>query len=255
VAVIAITGKGGVGKTTVAALLVRWLVSEGRGPVLAVDADSNANFNELLGVTFLSTVGGIREEARALVKIDPGMSKQDFLGMKIRQALVEQDGYDLLVMGRPEGPGCYCYANNVLRDSINQLASGYRNLVIDCEAGMEHLSRRTLLDIDYLITVSDPSVRGLHTAGRISELLEELRTRVRHRCLAINKIGAAEQPLTARQQEAVAGSGFRDIFFLPFDPAVAAMDSTGGSVDGIGTDSPVRKGVAAMMRKIIIEGK
>ncbi len=177
---IAIAGKGGTGKTTVAALIIRWL-SENKGrPILAVDADSNVNLNDLLGVPLKETIGNIREEMKDKDRraCPGGMTKQQFLEYKIQSSLVETRPFDLMAMGRPEGPGCYCYANNLLRDILQTLAANYAYVVIDNEAGMEHLSRRTRQTIDYLLIVSDPSTRGIATAGRISRLLSELDTRV-----------------------------------------------------------------------------
>ena len=143
---LAITGKGGVGKTTLAALAVRWLVERGSGPVLAVDADPNTNLDVLLGVRVATAVGSVREEVRQLAQTQPtstgGMGKQQLLEMKIQESLIESEKFDLLAMGRPEGPGCYCYANNVLGDAIRRLADDYPAMVIDNEAGLENLSRR-----------------------------------------------------------------------------------------------------------------
>ena len=162
---IAVTGKGGVGKTTISSLIIQWLVAAGETPVLAVDADSNANLHEALGIAYEATVGGIREDARKIARELAGIAKQEFLDLRVQEALVEQTGYDLIVMGRPEGPGCYCFANNVLRDVIQRLAGNYAHIVIDNEAGLEHLSRRTVLSVDFLFIVSDCSVRGVRTAG------------------------------------------------------------------------------------------
>src|SRR5512135_2138233 len=136
--ILAMTGKGGVGKTTLSALMLSWLTEHNGSPVLAVDADSNANLKEAASLK--------------------GVSKQEFLDLRVQEALVEQRGYDLIVMGRPEGQGCYCFANNVLRDVLDKLARNYKNIVIDSEAGLEHISRRTLLSVDYLLIVSDCTV-------------------------------------------------------------------------------------------------
>ena len=143
--ILAMTGKGGVGKTTLSALTLAWIAKNGGSPVLAVDADSNANLNEALGIPFNATVGGIRESARKEAQTLKGVSKQEFLDLRVQEALVENKGYDLIVMGRPEGQGCYCFANNVLRDVLDKLARNYKNIVIDSEAGLEHISRRTLV--------------------------------------------------------------------------------------------------------------
>jgi CO dehydrogenase maturation factor len=250
---IAFTGKGGVGKTTIAALALQWLVAHGRTPVLAIDADSNANLHELLGIAFPATVGGIREEARSAVKGNPALSKQEHLSMQVQKALVEQKGFDFLVMGRPEGPGCYCYANNALRDSIAQLSSSYPHLVIDCEAGLEHISRRTLLSVDWLITVSDQSLRGLHTAVRIDKLLEEMKTRGAHRVLLINRASRNRALVTPEQSAALEDGDFEWIMALPEDPAVSAMDAQGGTIHTVPEGSVIRKSMDGFMERLILE--
>jgi CO dehydrogenase maturation factor len=250
---LAFTGKGGVGKTTIAALALQWLIAHGRSPVLAIDADSNANLYELLGIPFPATVGGIREEARSIVKGDPALSKQEHLSMQIQKALVEQKGFDFLVMGRPEGPGCYCYANNALRDSIAELSSSYPYLVIDCEAGLEHISRRTLLSIDWLITVSDQSLRGLRTAVRIDRLLEEMKTRVSHRVLLVNRASREKAIISSEQSAALADSDFEWLMALPEDPEVASMDAKGGTIHDVSEGSLIRKAVDGLMERVINE--
>jgi CO dehydrogenase maturation factor len=247
---IAITGKGGTGKTTIAALMLRWLVANKKTPVLAVDADSNANFNEVLGVSYSATVGGVREDARAKAGAMGGMAKQQFLEAQINQALVESEGFDLVVMGRPEGPGCYCYANNVLRDVLARISRNYPSIVVDCEAGLEHLSRRTLLEVDWLITVSDPSIRGLKTARRVADVVEEMKTRVRRKALIVNRLADVKAELTGAQKLAVAESGFDRVFLLPYDEAVKTMDENGGSMKDIGEETRVYKGVVDVMAKL-----
>jgi CO dehydrogenase maturation factor len=250
---IAFTGKGGVGKTTIASIALQWLIAHGRTPVLAIDADSNANLHELIGVSFSATVGGIREQARSIIKGDPALSKQEHLSMQIQKALVEQKEFDFLVMGRPEGPGCYCYANNALRDSIAKLSSAYPYLVVDCEAGLEHISRRTLLSIDWLITVSDQSLRGLRTAMRIDALLEEMKTRVTHRVLLVNRASREKAVITPEQSAALADSDFEWIMALPEDPAVAAMDAKGGTIHAVPEGSLIRKAMDGLMERLINE--
>jgi len=176
---LAITGKGGVGKTTLAALAVRWLTEHGHEPVLAVDADPNICLDALLGVHIHSAVGSVREEVRQIAQARPtstgGMGKQQLLEMRIQESLIEADRFDLIAMGRPEGPGCYCYANNVLGAAIRRLAKAYKTVVIDNEAGLENLSRRIVQQVDYLLFVADPSARGLTTARRLYELAVEMR--------------------------------------------------------------------------------
>ncbi len=235
---IAVTGKGGVGKTTISALLIQRLVARGETPVLAVDADSNANLGEALGVTFAATVGGIREDARKEANMLTGVAKQEFLDLRVQEALAEQDGYDMIVMGRPEGPGCYCFANNVLRDVIQRLAGNYRHVLVDSEAGLEHVSRRTLLKIDLLLIVSDCTVRGVRTAGRIAQLADEMGTPVATRGLLVNRVpdGVLPDGVAA----AVAETGLTLLAAIPLDAHVAALDAGGIAVGDIPTDAPAR---------------
>jgi CO dehydrogenase maturation factor len=245
---LAVTGKGGVGKTTLAALAIQWLVARGQTPVLAVDADSNANLYELLGITYQATVGGIRESAREEAKRLFGIAKQEFLDLRVHEALVEQAGYDLIVMGRPEGQGCYCFANNVLRDVIQRLAGNYRYVVVDSEAGLEHISRRTLLTLDVLCIVSDCSVRGVHTARRIAALREEMGTPVKQQGLIVNR--APEGVLPVRIGQEVEAAGLPLLAVIPEDPQVAAMDAGGRTAGDIPEDSPVRVAFDALMEKL-----
>jgi CO dehydrogenase maturation factor len=236
---IAMTGKGGVGKTTLSALAVQWLVERGRAPVLAVDADSNANLHEMLGVRYNATVGGIRESARRQIETLKGISKQEFLDLQVQEALVEEAGYDLIVMGRPEGQGCYCFANNVLREVLRKLSDGYRHIVIDSEAGLEHVSRRTLLTVDYLFLVSDCTLRGVRTAQRISALADEVELPAKARGLIINRVPDGVLP-PAVEAEALA-CGVPLVAAIPLDPYIAATDAAGNGVCGIPPLAPSRR--------------
>jgi len=242
---LAMTGKGGVGKTTLAALTIEWLVARGEAPVLAVDADSNANLHEALGVSYAATVGGIRESARREVPGLKGMAKQEFLDLRVHEALVEQSGYDLVVMGRPEGQGCYCFANNVLRDVLDRLSRQYRHIVLDSEAGLEHISRRTLLRLDYLLIVSDASVRGVRTARRVSELADEVALGVGARGLILNRI--PEGGLTEALEREVEASGLPLLATIPLDPAIAAMDAGGLTVKTIPRDAPACRALSGLL--------
>lgn len=243
---IAVTGKGGVGKTTTSALVLQWLVANGETPVLAVDADSNANLHEALGISYDATVGGIREGARESANKLSGIAKQEFLDLQVQSALVEQSGYDLIVMGRPEGPGCYCYANNVLRDVIERLSSNYKHVVVDSEAGCEHISRRTLLKIDHLLVVSDCTVRGVRTAGRIAELTDEMGTPVANRGLIVNRVPGGVLPDGVR--EAVEATGLPLIKVIPADEAIASLDAGGAALGEVADDAPARVAVNEMMQ-------
>lgn len=183
---IGLAGKGGTGKTTIAGLLVRYLVENEKTPVLAVDADSNANFNEVLGLEVEETLGDAREDMKKGVSI--GMTKDVFMEMKLEQAVVEAKGYDLIVMGRPEGAGCYCAANTLLTQYLERLIDNYKSVVIDNEAGMEHISRLTTNNIDVLLIISDASRRGILSAARISELTDELSINIGKKLFIINQV-------------------------------------------------------------------
>ena len=197
--VIAISGKGGTGKTTLSVLIIRWLRDNRSKSILAVDADPAANLGEMLGVPAKETVGAIREETMAkAANLPGGMTKQQFLEYKIQSSLVETPDFDLLAMGRPEGPGCYCYANNLLRDIMDTLGKNYAYVVIDNEAGMEHISRRTTRNVDHLLMVSGPTVTGIRTAGKISRLADELAVGIKNKHLILNRVsGPLPAPWTS----------------------------------------------------------
>lgn len=183
---IGMAGKGGTGKTTMAGLLVKYLVKTGKIPVLAVDADSNANLNEVLGLEVEETLGDAREEMKKGVAT--GMTKDVFMEMKLEQSVVEANNFDLVVMGRPEGAGCYCAANTLLTQYLDRLIHNYAYIVIDNEAGMEHISRLTTNNIDLLIIVSDASRRGVHSAARILELTDELGLKIGRKVFVVNQV-------------------------------------------------------------------
>jgi CO dehydrogenase maturation factor len=228
---IAVAGKGGTGKTTVAALLIRYLVANHKGSVLAIDADPSSNLNLALGVELERTIGNVREEA--LVKVQAGnmgsgVTKTDFLEYGVRDALVEEKGFDLLAMGRPEGQGCYCAANSILRNSMDRLSLGYDYVVMDNEAGLEHLSRRTTRDVDLLLVVSDFSQRGIVAAGRVADLTKELKTKVRRMGLILNRAhGWTAQTLPAGAKAAVQATGLPLLAVLADDPLLGDYDILG----------------------------
>jgi CO dehydrogenase maturation factor len=182
---IGLAGKGGTGKTTIAGLLIKYLVEKGKTPVLAVDADANANLNEVLGLEVADTLGSAREEMKKGVAT--GMTKDVFMEMKLEHSVVEAKGFDLIVMGRPEGAGCYCAANTLLTQYLQRLIGNYPFVVIDNEAGMEHISRLTTKDVDILLIVSDSSRRGILSAARIAKLTDELGLRIGRKCFIINQ--------------------------------------------------------------------
>jgi len=248
---IAVAGKGGVGKTLISALLINHLVRRNSGAVLAIDADPSTNLHLALGVDIdfdaLETVGEIREET--LVDVQGGgnlggMSKPDYFDMRVQQSIWEEDGFDLLAMGRPEGLGCYCAANNMLRLSIDRLSGAYNYIVIDNEAGLEHLSRRTTRDVDVLLIVSDASMRSILAAGGVSKLVDELHTKVGEKYLIVNRVPVDEsgepdvpQPL----REAIEAQGLDLAGVIPMDQAVTEFDALGKPVGDIPADSPTRQ--------------
>lgn len=218
---IAVAGKGGTGKTTISSLVIRHFVRAGKTPVFAVDADSNYNLNDQLGVAVASTIGGSREEMKRKINANEapvGMSKDDWIQLQMSADLIEADGFDLLVMGRPEGPGCYCAANNTLRRHLEILSGNYPVVVIDNEAGMEHLSRRTTAKIDLLLLVSEPSPIGIMTAARIRDLAKEMEIQVARIGLVINRVPGPE--LGARLIAEARGRGLDVLGTVPLDDAV-----------------------------------
>ena len=229
---IAVSGKGGTGKTTIAGFLVRYLLEKGKKPVLAVDADANSNLNEVLGVEVRSTIG----EARDLMKKDVpvGMTKDLWFEYKIQEALTEKEGFDLIAMGRPEGPGCYCAANTLARKCIDLLADNYPYVVIDNEAGMEHFSRMTTRNVDLLLIVSDPSARGIITAARIRDLIRELNLEVKQSSLLLNRVQNGLVPEISIQAEKVS---LPVAGLIPVDPVVYEYDLEGRPTFSLPKDS------------------
>ena len=234
---IAVAGKGGTGKTTLVGLLIRRLVESQASPILAIDADPASNLNTVLGLPLEKTVGDVREEtsekARANL-LEAGIAKHDLLDYEINSSVVEGVGVDLLAMGRPEGPGCYCAANNMLRAIVDTIADGYPWVVIDNEAGLEHLSRRTTRDVDVLFIVSDATVRGIITAGRVRAVLDELKTKVGRHYLIVNRAGHG---LTPELENAIAEQRLELLGVLPDDPLVASFDASGRPVFELPDDS------------------
>lgn len=245
---IAISGKGGTGKSTIAALIIRWLGENLSQSILAVDADSNVNLNDLLGVKLKETVGAIREEMKSMVNNLPGgMTKQQFLEYKIHSSLVEAPAFDLIAMGRPEGLGCYCYANNLLRDILKTLGENYDFVVMDNEAGMEHLSRRTAQDIDVLLVISDPSIRGVKTAGKISRLVKELKARVTEKYLILNRV---HNSISRPVKKVIEDEGLELLHSIPEDERLLKMDQNGNPIWNLMPRSSAYQAVDQLMKKL-----
>ncbi len=219
---IAVAGKGGSGKTTLTSLIIRYLKNTGTGPILAVDADANANLGESLGLTAQKTVGQMLDEFQGdKINIPPGMTKELYLDFKLNEILVESPGIDLLTMGRGEGPECYCYPNLILRKFADTLAGNYAYMVMDNEAGMEHLSRRTTQDIDVLFLVSNHSVKGVRTVGRIIELVSSLKLRVKKQLPVISIAPDKLDPLVEAELDR---QGIKLATIIPEDDEVFRYD-------------------------------
>jgi len=219
---IAVAGKGGSGKTTAASLVIRYLIKHGPGPILAVDADPNANLGESLGLGIRQTVGSIiasfNEEK---INIPAGMTKEAYLEFKLNDAMVESKGLDLVTMGRGEGPACYCYPNLLLRKFMDSLAGNYAYMVMDNEAGMEHLSRRTTQNIDELLLISDHSVKGIRTIARLRDLVTELKLVVKRQSVIINFVSDKIDPLVS---EELVRLGIEPAATIPLDEAIGEYD-------------------------------
>jgi len=217
---IAVAGKGGVGKSTFSALTIRYLLKNFR-PILAVDADPNSNLPVMLGLTPSETIGTVMEDfMSSKLKIPSGMSKQSWLLLRLSQAVAEGKGLDLIVMGRPEGTGCYCSANTVLRDFLDRMRENYQWVVVDNEAGMEHLSRRTEGKIDYLFIVSDPTVKGLRTVNHLMTLVSELKLELKEKFLIVNRASELEPKL----KEWAGKSGAKFLGTIPEDMVINDYD-------------------------------
>ena len=226
--VIAMAGKGGTGKTTLSALLLKYLLERKMTPVLVVDADPNANLNELLGLEVGTTIGQIRKEIKG--DIPQHMTRDQYMEMKVHQSLIEESGFDLMVMGQPDGPGCYCAANQYLAMTMDHLADNYKYILVDNEAGMEHLSRMNLAVIDYLLVISDSSARGIMTAGRISEITGPLNLDIREKRLIVNRAPTpVPDALRAKIDETVESSGLPLGGIFPASEELVAQELSGGS--------------------------
>lgn len=243
---IAVAGKGGTGKTTLSGLLTRYLIQNQLGKVLAIDADPSSNLHLVLGMSLTKTVGDIREDARA--NVPAGMSRQDWLDYAIRTAVEEGDAFDLLAMGRPEGRGCYCAANHLLRNIVDGICKTYDYVIMDNEAGMEHLSRRTTRDVDHLLLVSDSSMRGLAAAEAMLALSKELEISVCKTYLVVNRV-MGELPVT--WNEKIDQMGVPLLAQIPYDPQLVEFDSNGRPLAELPDDAPISQAVAQIAQKLL----
>lgn len=251
--VIALAGKGGTGKTTIAGLTVRYIIERKKKPVLAVDADSNHCLNEVLGVDVHATIGSLREESLQTIRSGSarpgGMSMEQLFDYQVQQSIIESKGFDLMVMGRPEGPGCYCAANNIIRKYTDKLSETYPYVVIDNEAGMEHLSRRTTHKVDVLLIISDPSMRGIHTAKRINGIVDELNLEVGKRLLIINRISGNQGEDLKRKAEAL---GLNVEGLVPQDDALVKLDIKEEPIFNLPQDSGIVHAVFRVLDSLAI---
>ncbi|RJP52424.1 MAG: carbon monoxide dehydrogenase [Anaerolineaceae bacterium] len=257
---IALAGKGGVGKTTVAGMIIKYLAQNQTGSILAIDADPSSNLNMVLGLDLEWTVGDIREDMLEQVKsslaqggaamgaLPGGVNKHDYLDYQIRSSLAEGARFDLIAMGRGEGQGCYCAVNHTLREVIDGMSRHYTYVIIDNEAGMEHLSRRTTRDVQHLLIVSDPTQRGLVAAGRIAEMGRELDVNIENAYLIINRLRGGMPPelktFTDKMKVPLLGT-------IPADDDLAEFEFSGKPLVNLGEDSPVYQAVEKMLVQIL----
>lgn len=241
--VIAVAGKGGTGKTTTCGMLIEYLTKKNKNPILAVDADANSNLNEVLGVEVDVTLGDIREDiAHADMAvpspIPTNMTKQEYAEFQMNRALVEEDDYDLLVMGRTQGKGCYCYVNGLLQAQIDKYSGNYKYMVVDNEAGLEHIARGVLPHMDILILVSDCSRRGIQAVGRIAEMVKEMNLNPTAMKLIVNR--APEGKLNEGIQEEITRQGLDLLAVIPQDQIVYEYDCAGKPTAYVPEDAPVK---------------
>ena len=244
---IALAGKGGTGKTTMAGLLIKYLVKNQKTPILAVDADCNANFNEVLGLEIKDTLGNAREEMKKGV-VPGGMTKDIFMEMKLEESLVEAPGYDLIVMGQPEGAGCYCAANTLLAGFMDRLADNYPFIVMDNEAGMEHISRLTTKNVDILLIITDPSRRGLQAAIRIDDLAGRLNIGVGKSYVVINQVKEAP---SEKALEMIHEGGLELAGTVPEDRTIYDFDFNGRPTIEMPDDSVSVQAAFGIFDKIV----
>ena len=247
--VIAITGKGGTGKTAVTAMFIRYLKNSGKKfRILAIDADPDANLADALGVQVGKTIGDMREFMQdSRFTASPDTDKQALFEAKVFEILLEEDGYDLLVMGKPEGSGCYCYVNNLLRAILDKTATDYDLIVIDTPAGLEHFSRKIFPELDDLIVVTDESRRGLTTGERIRDIAREMGLKYKNLYVIVNKITTVRRE---KVLENAASLGLEVIGIIPYDESLAKFDLVGDPLMGLPDDSPAVQEMVNVVGKL-----
>ena len=248
---IAVAGKGGVGKTTTCGMIIDYLCGKGKGPVLVVDADANSNLNEVLGVEVETSLGAIREEmAQAELKggIPAGMTKADYAEFKFNSAIVEEDDFDMLVMGRTQGKGCYCFVNGVLKTQVDKYAKNYSYIVMDNEAGLEHVARGTLPHVDTMLLISDCSRRGVQAVARIAEMINEMELKPAQMGLIINR--APNGQLSDGIKEEIDKHGLKLFGVLPQDEAVYHCDCNGEPSSKLPENDPMKTALRGIMQTI-----
>jgi CO dehydrogenase maturation factor len=247
---IAVSGKGGTGKTTLSAVILRYLIRSGKGPALVIDADADGNLAQALGLNGIQTVGEVLDEMEKKVsQLPPGVSKDEWLEGKLAEVMVEEKGFDFLSMGRGEGPGCYCYVNSVLRRIMDNLENNYPYSVMDNAAGMEHLSRRTTRAADVLFLVSDHSLRGVQSGLRIAELAKELGLDVKKVGFVINRVPGEMDPVIRQKVEE---KGLKIFGSIPEDEKIGRFDLEGKSLLDLPEDNKVTQAVREMVEKILV---
>jgi CO dehydrogenase maturation factor len=248
---IAVAGKGGNGKTTICGLIIRNLLKNGKGPVLAVDADANANLGESLGLSVTHTVGGVLASFQNdKIRIPAGLTKEAYLEIKLNEVLVESKELDLLTMGRGEGQDCYCYPNNVLRKFVDSLSKSYKFIVMDNEAGMEHLSRGTTQNVDELLLVSNATVKGVRTIARIKELVAELKLSVKNQRVVINLVNNELDPMVAAELDR---SGIVPTVLVPVDNEIVRYDLDLKPLTGLPDSAGAVVAIDRLMKQIIVD--
>lgn len=248
---IAVAGKGGVGKTTTCGMLIDYLCKKNQGPVLVVDADANSNLNEVLGVEVETSLGAIREEmAQAELKgsIPAGMTKADYANFKFNSALIEEDDFDMLVMGRTQGKGCYCYVNGVLKTLVDKYAKNYSYVVMDNEAGLEHVARGTLPHVDTMLLISDCSRRGIQAVARVAEMIDEMELKPGRIGLIVNR--APDGVLDDGVKAEIEKHGLNLIGVLPQDDGVYRCDCNGEPSAKLPESNPVKVALKGIMQSI-----